>query len=85
MGEFNAVSAKMSKMTSEFLTDEDYINMSRFQTVSAKFSEIMASADEEVKKRQEEIQNELSQIDENFRLQKKELVEEAFKKFILKG
>ncbi len=34
MGEFNAVSAKMSKMTSEFLTDEDYINMSRFQTVS---------------------------------------------------
>ena len=34
MGEFNAVSAKMSKMTSLFLTDKDYINMSRFQTVS---------------------------------------------------
>ena len=34
MGDFNAVSAKMSKMTSEFLTDRDYISMSRFQTVS---------------------------------------------------
>ena len=45
----------------------------------------MASAEEEVKKRKDEIQNELSKIDENFKLQKDELVEEAFKKFILKG
>ena len=52
---------------------------------ASKFSEIMASADEEVKKRKEEIQNELIKIDENFKLRKDELVEEAFNKFILKG
>ena len=69
---------KLSQMESEVTKEAK-------DEASLKFSEIMASAEEEVKKRKDEIQNELSKIDENFKLQKDELVEEAFKKFILKG